>query len=39
LGWRAPVMKDVLAFCAACRAGEFSPLHAEVPSRMVGERK
>jgi len=36
--WRAPVLKDVLAFFAACRAGDFTPHGSEIPSRMVGER-
>jgi acetyl esterase/lipase len=36
LGWRAPVLKDLLAFCEACRAGEFSAHRSEIPSRMVG---
>jgi acetyl esterase/lipase len=34
--WRASVVQDVLAFIAACRAGEFTAHRSEVPSRMVG---
>jgi acetyl esterase/lipase len=32
--WRAPVMKDILAFCTACRDGEFM-LRSEIPLPMV----
>jgi acetyl esterase/lipase len=35
LSFRAPVLKDVLAFIAACRAGEFAATNSEIPSRMV----
>lgn len=33
--WRAPVLKDVLAFCTACRTGEFAVVGSEMPSRVV----
>jgi acetyl esterase/lipase len=36
LSWRAPVFKDVLAFIAACRAGEHAGARSEVGASMVG---
>jgi acetyl esterase/lipase len=35
LAWRARVWKDVLDFCAACRAGEFALGRSEIPAPMV----
>jgi acetyl esterase/lipase len=36
LRWRAPVLRDVLGFIAACRAGEFFAPHSERSSTMIG---
>jgi hypothetical protein len=36
LSWRAPVLKDALAFMAACRAGEVTASGSEVGAGMVG---
>jgi dipeptidyl aminopeptidase/acylaminoacyl peptidase len=36
LAWRAPVLKDVIAFIAACRAGEHEAARSEVKAPMVG---
>jgi acetyl esterase/lipase len=36
LSWRAPVLKDALAFMAACRAGEVAASGSEVGAGMVG---
>jgi len=36
LAWRAPVLKDVLAFIAACRAGEHEAARSEVGAAMLG---
>jgi acetyl esterase/lipase len=36
LAWRAPVFADVLAFCAAARAGEYAQAHSETQRRKVG---
>jgi hypothetical protein len=34
--WRAPVLKDALAFMAACRTGEMAGSGSEVGAGMVG---
>ncbi len=36
LTWRAPILKDVLGFIAACRAGEHETSRSEVGAPMVG---
>ena len=36
LSWRAPVLRDVLGFIAACRAGEFAPAHSDAAERLLG---
>ncbi len=36
LSWRAPVLRDVLGFIAACRAGEFTPAHSDAAERLLG---
>jgi hypothetical protein len=36
LKWRAPVLRDVLAFIAACQAGEHEASGSEVGAPMVG---
>ncbi len=33
--WRGPVLRDVLAFCAACRAGEFTSDGSETSGSMI----
>jgi acetyl esterase/lipase len=34
--WQAPVLRDVLDFCAACRAGAFFAPHSERSSTVIG---
>ncbi len=36
LRWRAPVLKDMLGFIAACRAGDYAPAHSDTAERMIG---
>ncbi len=36
LAWRAPVLRDALAFIAACRAGEHEAARSEAGASMVG---
>jgi acetyl esterase/lipase len=36
LSWRAPVLKDVLGFIAACRGCEFSPGGSEITTSVIG---
>lgn len=36
LRWRAPVMRDMLDFIAACRAGEYASAHSDATERMIG---
>ncbi len=36
LRWRAPVMRDMLGFIAACRAGDYVPTHSDASERMIG---
>ena len=36
LAWRAPVLPDVLAFIAACRAGDFAPARSDAAERLLG---
>jgi acetyl esterase/lipase len=36
LRWQAPVLRDVLDFCAACRAGAFFAPHSERSSTVIG---
>jgi acetyl esterase/lipase len=36
LNWRAPLLKDILGFIAACRAGDHAASRSEVGAPMVG---